>query len=177
MESSRPRSDERPDRRSLVGMEVYCADCGCLVDHGVRLISCDTRECCCVDLPIADAMATLAARLRHALNVRDMDAFRALIAEDARWGEGGPDDERTCQNRNDIIATYKRLLDQGVRGRVTETTTGPGGVVCLVEIEWPDDAPNRRGPTQYQAFFVTDGLITHIQGHDDRDLALAAIAT
>jgi ketosteroid isomerase-like protein len=157
-------------------MEMHCADCGCLVEHGVRLISCDTSECCCVDLPTADPMDTIAARIRNALNARDMDAFRALIAEDARWGEGGPDDARTCHNRNDIIATYKRLLHQGVRGTVTETTTGPGGVVCLVEIEWPDDAPNRRGPNLYQVFFVTDGLVTRIQGHDDRDLAIAVIS-
>ena len=36
--------------------------------------------------------------------------------------------------------------------------------------------PNRRGPTLYQVFLVTDGLITRIEGHDDRNLALAAIA-
>jgi hypothetical protein len=156
---------------------MYCADCGCLVDHGIRLISCDASECCCADLPMAEPMATVAARLRNALNARDMAAFRALIAEDAQWGEGGPDDARACHNRNEIIATYKRLLAQGVRGTVTETTTGPGGVACLVEIDWPDDAPNRRGPTLYQVFLVSDGLVTRIQGHDDRDLALAAIAT
>jgi hypothetical protein len=157
-------------------MEIYCADCGCLVDHGTRLIPCDTSECCCVDLPIADPMASMAARVRIALNARDMTAFGKLIAEDARWGEGGPDDARTCHNRNEIIANYQRLLDQGVRGTVTETTIGPGGVACLVEIEWPDDAPNRRGPTLYQVFLVTDGLIRRIQGHDEREFALAAIS-
>jgi ketosteroid isomerase-like protein len=158
-------------------MEIYCADCGCLVDRGVRLISCGTPECCCLDLPVAEPMVTMGAQVRTALNARDMDAFRALIAEDATWGEGGPDDERTCHNRNEIIANYKRLLDQGVRGTVTETMTGPSGVACLVEIDWPDDVPNQRGPTLYQVFLVADGRITHIQGHDDRDLALAAIDT
>jgi hypothetical protein len=68
------------------------------------------------------------------------------------------------------------LLDQGVRGTVTETATGPGGIVCLIEITWPDDAPNRRGTRLYQVFLVTDGLITRITGSDNRDLALAAIA-
>jgi len=122
-------------------------------------------------------MDTMAARIRTALNARDMDAFRALIAEDARWGEGGPDDERTCQNRNDIISNYKRLLHQGVRGTVTETTTGPRGVACLIEIDWPEDAPNPRGRILYQVFLVRDGLISHIKGMDDRDLALATIST
>jgi hypothetical protein len=155
---------------------MYCADCGCYVDRGVRLIPCDTPSCCCEELAIAEPMDTMAARIRLALNARDMDAFRSLIADDARWGEDDFDDARACHNRNEIIATYKRLLDQGVRGTVTETTTGRGGVACLVEIEWPDDAPNRRGPTLYQVFLVTDGLITRIQGHDDRDMALAAIS-
>jgi hypothetical protein len=122
-------------------------------------------------------MDTMAARIRTALNARDMDAFRALIAEDARWGEGGPDDERTCQNRNDIISNYKRLLNEGVRGTATETTAGPLGVACLIEIDWPDDAPNPGGPILYQVFLVRDGLITHIKGMDDRDLALATISS
>lgn len=118
----------------------------------------------------------MAARIRTALNGRDIDALRALIAEDARWGEGGPDDERTCQDRNDIISTYKRSLHRGVRGTVTETATGPLGVVCLLEIDWPDDAPDRRGPTLYQVFLVSDGLVTHITGTDDRAVALAAVS-
>ena len=118
----------------------------------------------------------MAEQIRVALNARDMTAFRSLIAEGARWGDGGPDDERTCHNRNEIIATYKRLLAQGVRGTVTETTTGPGGVVCTLEVEWPADAPNRRGPTIYQAFMVSDGLVTRIVGHDDRERAVASIS-
>jgi hypothetical protein len=121
-------------------------------------------------------MDTIAARLRTALNSRDMDAFRALIAEDARWGEGGADDARTCQSRNDIVSLYEQLLHQGVRGTVTETTTGPRGVVCRVEIEWPEDSPNRRGPILYQVFLVSDGLVTRIKGTDDRDFALAAVS-
>ena len=125
---------------------------------------------------MADPMETLAASLRDALNARDMTAFRALIAENARWGYGGPDDERTCHNRNEIIATYKRLLATGVTGTVVETTSGPRGVACILEVEWPDNAPNRRGPTIYQAFMVTDGLITFIEGHDDREQAIAAIS-
>jgi hypothetical protein len=121
-------------------------------------------------------METLAQRISDALNARDMTAFRSLIAEDARWGEGDLTDERTCHNRGEIIATYKRLLAQGVRGTVVETMTGPAGVACHVEIEWPANAPNRRGPSVYQVFLVRDGLIIRIQGMDDRDLAIAAIS-
>jgi hypothetical protein len=120
-------------------------------------------------------MDAIADQLRDALNTRDMTAFRALIAEGATWGDGGPDDERTCHNRNEIIATYKRLLASGVRGTVTETTTGPSGVACTLEVEWADSG-DRRGPTIHQAFFVADGLVTRIAGYDSRDLAVAAIS-
>jgi hypothetical protein len=120
-------------------------------------------------------MEVLAARLRTSLNARDVDAFRSLVAEDACWGED-PNHPRTCHNRNDIIATYKRLLDQGIDARVVDTTTGPGGVVCALEVQWPEGTLTERGPTIYQSFLVVDGLVTRVQGHDDPDLALAAIA-
>jgi hypothetical protein len=45
-----------------------------------------------------------------------------------------------------------------------------------VEIEWPEDSPNRRGPILYQVFLVSDGLVTRIKGTDDRDFALAAVS-
>jgi hypothetical protein len=157
-------------------MEISCADCGCLVNGGVRVIPCATDECCCLDLPVAEPMEVLAARIRTSFNARDMDAFRSLIAEDAKWGED-PDHPNTCHNRNDIVATYERHLADGVRGRVVETTVGPRGVACLLEVEWPDpdhDAP--RGPTFFQVFLVSDGLVIKIEGHDDRELALAAIS-
>jgi len=121
-------------------------------------------------------METMAVRIRTALNSRDMSAFRALIAEDAVWGEGGPDDPRTCHNRNDIISNYKRLLAEGARGTVTETTTGPLGVVCEVELDWPDDARDRRGPTIFQVFLVSDGLVARIVGADDHDAAVMAVS-
>ncbi len=121
-------------------------------------------------------MAELAEQIRAALNARDMDAFRGLIAEGARWGEGGPDDDRTCHDRNEIIATYERLLATGVRGTVVDATCGRRGIACTLEVEWPAAAANRRGPTIYQAFFVSDGLITRIAGYDDHDDAVAAIS-
>jgi hypothetical protein len=123
---------------------------------------------------MTDSMETIAERISGALNARDMTAFRSLIADDARWGEGDIGDTRACHNRNDIIDTYERLLDQGVRGTIVETITGPAGIACHVQIEWPDNIPNPRGDL-YQVFLVRDGLITRIEGMDDRDLAMEKI--
>jgi SnoaL-like domain len=129
-----------------------------------------------LDGPTLSRMETLATQLRTAFNARDVDTFRGLLAEDARWGED-PDAPNTCHNRAEIVAHVKRLLNEGVRASIMETTTGPRGVACLLEVEWPDPkyAPRDRY-SFYQVYVVTDGLITEIQGHDDQDSALAAIS-
>jgi len=118
----------------------------------------------------------MAADLRTAFNTRDIDAFSSLLAEDARWGDE-PESPTTCRGRVEIVAHLTRLLGQGVHASIAETTTGPRGIACLLEVDW-------RGPEQaqpdrhrlYQVYFVTDGLITEIQGYDDRESALTAIS-
>ncbi len=32
-------------------MRFECADCGCIVDRGVVVATCDVADCCCRDLP------------------------------------------------------------------------------------------------------------------------------
>jgi hypothetical protein len=118
-------------------------------------------------------MEVIATRIRVSFNARDMDNFRALLAENAKWGDDS-DDPRACHSRGDIIANYKRLLDSGVRGNVVETATGPKGVACLLEVEWPDPA-TARNASFYQVFLVSEGLVNRIEGQDTRDEALAAI--
>lgn len=115
-------------------------------------------------------------QLRTAFNARDIDTFRGLLADDARWGDD-PNAPSSCHSRAEIVAQFKRLLADGVHTSITETTTGPRGIACLVEVQWPDpeNAPLDRF-TFYQVYAVTDGLITEIQGHDDESSALAAIS-
>ena len=36
-------------------MTIACADCGCLVDRGIRVESCPDPDCCCQHLPVATA--------------------------------------------------------------------------------------------------------------------------
>ena len=36
-------------------MTIACADCGCLVDRGIRVESCPDSDCCCRHLPVATA--------------------------------------------------------------------------------------------------------------------------
>lgn len=41
--------------RMMIAVEILCADCGCLVDRGVRITVCDDVNCCCRDLPVREA--------------------------------------------------------------------------------------------------------------------------
>lgn len=118
----------------------------------------------------------LASRLRTALNTRDIDVLRSLLAEDATWGED-PDGESFCHDRNDIIRHVKQLLDQGVRPTIVETTTGPRGIAVRLHVDWPDPEDQRpESQTVHQAYMVRDGVVTEIHGHDDQAAALAAIS-
>jgi hypothetical protein len=118
----------------------------------------------------------LATRLQRAFNARDIDTLRSLLAEDASWGED-PDGETFCQGRNDIIRRLKQLLAAGVQARIEETTTGPRGIAVRLHVDWPEAGDQPELQTVYQAYMVTDGLLTEIHGHDDEESALAAIST
>jgi hypothetical protein len=45
----RRSTGSRPDR----AMRMGCADCGCTIEAGVRVVVCDAPHCCCAELPIA----------------------------------------------------------------------------------------------------------------------------
>src|SRR5437867_907821 len=75
-------------RRTLRCVEIYCADCGCLVERGVRVVPCGTAGCCCLDLPIRlRTPDQIADQLRTAFATKDLDALGRLLANDARWGD------------------------------------------------------------------------------------------
>ena len=154
---------------------MYCADCGCLVERGVRVIPCGTDACCCLELPLTP-QEQLAHKLRTAFNARDIDTLRSLLAQRAIWGED-PDGESFCHDRNDIIRHVKQLLDQGIQATIVATTPGPRGIAVQLHVEWPDPEDQRPElQTVHQAYLVSDGLVTEIHGHDDQDSALAAIS-
>jgi SnoaL-like domain len=155
-------------------MGTYCAECGCLVDHGVRVGTCDTSECCCADLPILQRTTDqIADRLEAAFATKDFDLLGQLLAPDARWGDD--DHPNKCRSRSDVISTFDRLLGEGVDGTVRDTIIGPKGVAVLLHVEWPNPGEGR-GVNFYQAYLVHGGLVTEIQRHDDRKSAVAVIS-
>ena len=156
-------------------MEMHCADCGCLVDRGVRVIPCATLECCCLHLLAAEPMEVIAARIRTSLNARDIDTLRSLLAEKATWGED-PEGDSFCHDRNDVIRNLKRLLAEGVQATIVDTITGPHGIAAHLMVEWPNPETAREDRVDFfQVYIVPEGLVTEIHGHDNRDSALASI--
>jgi hypothetical protein len=140
----------------------------------VRVVACNTGECCCLDLPTRlRTPEEIAGRLRSAFATRDLVEFGRLLASDARWGDD--DNPNRCRRRSDVVATFARLLREGVDGRVAEAMTGTRGVAIRLHVDWPNPGAGREIDL-YQAYLVADGLVTEIRRYDDRESAVAAIS-
>jgi hypothetical protein len=74
-----------------------------------------------------------------------------------------------------VIATFDQLLGQRVEGRVTEAVVGANGVAIRLHVDWPNPGEGREIDF-FQAYLVSDGLVTEIQHHHDRGPAVAAIS-
>jgi hypothetical protein len=118
-------------------------------------------------------MERLAAQLQSAFASKDLGTLGQLLAPDARWGDD--DHPNRCRSRADVVATFNRLLGEGVEGTVTEAVVGPHGVAALLHVAWPNPGEGR-SVDFYHSYLVANGLVVEIQRHDDRRSALAAIS-
>lgn len=147
-------------------MLMACADCGCLVDQGLRVSACGMAGCCCSTLPTRQALDQITAQIVAAFADRDLEAFGRLLADDARWG----DDEapNKCGSRGEVVATFQRLLAEGVGGAVTGTTAGRAGILCHLRIDWPDSADSFRRHEVFHLYRVREGQIVAIEPYDNK---------
>ena len=119
------------------------------------------------DVPSVDA-APLAERVRAAIDTGDLDAFRDLLAPNARWGSGEYPDSG-CTNRDEILRYYLAGRTAGRRGTVTEVAPGDGTLLVGLSVTGldGDDVPVQR----WQVLTVRSGQIVDIRGYEDRALA------
>ena len=119
----------------------------------------------------ADA-AAIAARVRQALETRDLHAFGALLAEDVRWGDD--DLPQRCRGPADVLQTLRRGLEAGAEADVVEVTAGRGAVLCQLLTRWP--AGSTRPPTRriFHVYRLDGGRIGEILAFDDRRSAAEA---
>lgn len=120
---------------------------------------------------MTDHAGGLAESLVQALASRDLDALGALLADDVRWGDD--DHPRRCRCRSDVVATFGRLLAEGVEATITEVLTGSRGAVCGLRVRWHGGV---RRPERhlYHLYLVSDGRIAEIRAFDDRASAADA---
>lgn len=119
------------------------------------------------------ALDEIADQITTAFATKDLDLLGRVLADDVHWGDD--DSPNQCRSRADVVATFARLLGEGVDGTVTEAIVGTDGIAVLLHVEWPNPGDGREADF-YQAYVVRDGLVTEIQRHDDRRSALAALA-
>ena len=115
----------------------------------------------------------LAQGLRDALEGHDLDALASLMSPVVTWGD--VNDSRGCRDRSEVVATFARLRDAGVRARVNDVITGPRGVLVNLSVHWPVGADPSPTSTVHQVYMVNKGVIVEVVGFDDPVTALDAI--
>ncbi|MHB8439698.1 MAG: nuclear transport factor 2 family protein [Acidimicrobiales bacterium] len=118
---------------------------------------------------------SLEKRIRSAIEATDLDAFAELLADDVRWGDG--DHPRACRSRADVLRTFGALMSSGVRADIAELRTGANGVLCALNIHWPEGSPRADDTLLYHVYLVRDGLIYEVKRFDDRYSAAQAVGT
>ena len=114
----------------------------------------------------------LTDKVRTALETRDLDAFGALLSYDVRWGDD--DHPRRCRSRSDVLATFRRLMDDGVEADITELVAGTNGLLCGLAVKWPTPGDHPSERTLFHVYLVRDHHIVEIQPYDDRESAAVA---
>ena len=153
---------------------MTCADCGCVVDRGVRLSTCGNPACCCRALPRREELDAMAAEIRAAFQARDLTRFGALLADDARWGDDTAPNR--CRSRDEVVATFQCLLAEGVDGAVADLEIGAAGILCHLRIQWPGPSADWRRDEVFHLYRVVDGQISEIEPYDNADEARAGLA-
>jgi hypothetical protein len=108
------------------------------------------------------AVGTAAARrvvevLRAAFATSDEQALAAVLHPEARWGD-------SCGSRSQVLDWYRALHRQGVRVAVRSATVSGDAIVLGLAVTQSGASERLAAlPLVYQAFTVTDGLITEIR--------------
>ena len=107
-------------------------------------------------------------RVRAALEAADPSQFRELLHPDVRWGAPG-DPSPSCQNRDQVLAWYRRGQEAGVRARVTEAEVHGDKILLAVKVTGSAGAEEGGGEVdRWQVLTVRDGRIADIRGFDRR---------
>jgi ketosteroid isomerase-like protein len=113
-------------------------------------------------------MEGLAQQVRGALSSADLSSCRDLLDPNVHWG--GPDDPTaSCQNRDQVLAWYRRGRDAGVRATVSEVAVAGDQIVVGLTVVGNQAGDDDTGVRErWQVLTVRDGRVIDIVGFDDR---------
>jgi hypothetical protein len=111
--------------------------------------------------------ATIADRVRRALDTTDLEEFSALLSPDVHWG---PPDSATppCRNRSQVMRWYEAGRAKGVRATVTDVEVH--GNALLIGLQLQD------GQERWQLMRVGPHGVNDIRGFEDRPSAVEKLA-
>jgi hypothetical protein len=120
-----------------------------------------------------EVMEHLANQVEGALDAADLEAFADLLDPNVEWG-APVDPAPACQNRQQVLAWYRRGRDAGTRARVVEVTILDDRIlVGLMVTSSQGGAPADDEAERWQVFTVSLGRVVDIAGFDNRSDASA----
>jgi SnoaL-like domain len=110
--------------------------------------------------------ASIADRVRRALETADLDEFAALLSPDVQWGPPG-DPTPPCRNRSQVLRWYAKGRAEGRRASVIEVEVHGDALVVHLRL---DD-----GGERWQVMRVGPDGVEDIRGYEDRRSATGAL--
>jgi hypothetical protein len=110
--------------------------------------------------------ASIAERVRAALDSADLDEMATLLSPDVHWGAPG-DPTPPCRNRSQVLRWFQNGRDAGRRASVAEVTVH--GNALLVGMQLDD------GGQRWQVMRVGPTGVNDIRGYEDRPSAAAQL--
>ena len=110
--------------------------------------------------------ASIAERVRRALETADLDEFAALLSPDVQWGSPG-DPTPPCRNRSQVLRWYAKGRAEGRRAGVSAVEVHGDALVVHLRL---DD-----GGERWQVMRVGPDGVEDIRGYEDRRSATGAL--
>jgi ketosteroid isomerase-like protein len=107
--------------------------------------------------------ASIAGRVRRALDAADLDEFAALLSPDVQWGAPG-DPTPPCRTRDQVLRRYAKGRAEGRRATVTEVEVHGNALLVGVTLE--------DGEERWQVMRVGPRGVNDIRGYEDRPSAV-----
>ena len=114
-----------------------------------------------------DAAQRIAQQVKMALEAADLAAFSDLLDPNVRWRPGDP--SPPCQNRDQVLAWYRRGRQAGIRARVSETVVLADRILVGLKVLGNQATTESGGEAdRWQVLTVRAGRVVDIVGFDER---------